>query len=208
MEVSPPGDRLGSFFSLNKILAGAADVFRQKGVDASTVEDILLAAGVSRRTFYKAFANKEEVLVALHRELSGLLMSVMRNALEGAKTARERLERCVDVYLLAAQRSGGLMLELQAQALRTGKLAERRKAVLTEMAELVEETSQKENRSLVDPLLVFGVLAGMEAVVRQMMESGRLTDSDMARARRVLVRLAAGALAEPGDDVPPLPVRL
>ena len=72
---SPPalavGDRLGSFFSQNKILGGAAEVFRRKGIDAATVEDILVAAGVSRCTFYKACASKDEVLVGrIRRDVS------------------------------------------------------------------------------------------------------------------------------------------
>lgn len=199
------GDRLGSFFAQNKILAGAAEVFRKKGVEAATIEDILVASGVSRRTFYKAFSNKEDVLVALHRELSSLFLSAMRAALEDARSPEERVARCVDVYLLAAQRSGGLMLALQAEALRGGQLAVRRKEALAAVAALIEEGARWLGREPPDPLLLFGLLNGLEAVVRSLMEESRMSDADFARARRVMMRLAIATLAETGDTVPPLP---
>ncbi|MEZ4296891.1 MAG: hypothetical protein R3B70_18135 [Polyangiaceae bacterium] len=155
---------------------------------------------------YKAFANKEEVLVALHRELSQLFLSAMRVAVESAPSRHARLERCVDMYLLAAQRSGGLMLVLQAQALRpAGMLAERRRAIFAEMGAMMREGAAADGRAEPDPLLVYGVLSGMEALVRNLMETGRLSDEDIGRARAVLLRLAIGALAEPGESVPPLP---
>lgn len=199
------GDRLGSFFAQNKILGGAAEVFRRKGVEAATIEDILVAAGVSRRTFYKAFANKEDVLAALHRELSELFLSAMRASMQSATTRVDRIARCVDVYLLAAQRSGGLMLVLQAEAQRPGKLAEGRRAALAALARLMEEGAIALGIEPPDPLLLTALLTGLETVMRTLMEEGRLGDADIARARAVMMRMAIATLAEPGDEVPPLP---
>lgn len=199
------GERLGSFFAQNKILAGAAAAFLEKGVEAATVEDVLVAAGVSRRTFYKAFANKEDVLVALHRELSRIFLSAMRASMQSATSPHERVVRCIDVYLLAAQRSGGLMLLIQAEALRPGKLAEGRRAVLAELRQMMEEGAVSLGRVPADPLLFDALITGMETVVRTLMEQGRFGDADIARARAVMMRLAIAALAEEGDPVPPLP---
>lgn len=206
-EGPPPwtGERLGTFFAQNKILGGAAEAFRKKGVQEATIEDILVAAGVSRRTFYKAFANKEDVVVALHRELSELFLAAMRDAVRSATTPLERISRCVDVYLLAAQRSSGLMMALMAEAQRPGRLAERRRAALAGVAGLLEEGSRASGREPPDPLLVIGLLTGLESVARALMEEGRLGDADIARARAAMLRLAIGTLAEPDDVVPPLP---
>ena len=49
------------------VLMGASKIFAERGVDAVSVEDILVAANVSRRTFYKAYKNKADVLSALYR---------------------------------------------------------------------------------------------------------------------------------------------
>ena len=49
------------------ILKGAAGVFAKRGVRAASVEDILKAAGISRRTFYRFYKNKEDVLSAMSK---------------------------------------------------------------------------------------------------------------------------------------------
>lgn len=191
------GDLLGGFFSQNKILAGAAEVFRQKGFETATVEDILVAAGVSRRTFYKVFTNKEDVLVALHRGLSELFMQAMRAVVTEAKEGPERLRRCVDVFLLAAQRSSGLMLQLQAEAQRRERLGERRRAMFRELVEMIQDGFREQGREPPDPLLLHGMLIGLEGVVRHQMEAGRTSDADLMHAREVMLQMLAGALGSP-----------
>ena len=97
------------------------------------------------------------------------------------------------------------MLVLQAEALRPSKLAEGRRAALAGVARMMQETALAMGRKLPDPLLITAVLTGLETVVRTLMEEGRLGDADIARARRVMMRLTIAALAEEGDTVPPLP---
>lgn len=186
---------LGGFFSQNRILAGAASAFLEKGIEGATVEDILVAAGVSRRTFYKVFQNKEDVLVALHRGLTDLLLQAIHAAVASTRVGAERMERCVDVFLIAAARSSGLMLQLQAEAQRRERLAARRKAMFLELVELIQAGFRQEGRPAPDSLLLLGILSGLEAIVRVQVESGRVTDEDLARARVAMLALLRGALA-------------
>src|SRR5690349_12652376 len=55
--------RLGSAGTVG----AAATVFARLGFAATRVEDILAAAGIARRTFYKSFASKEDVLAAVYQ---------------------------------------------------------------------------------------------------------------------------------------------
>ena len=47
-----------------KLVESALLVFAEKGVDASVIEDVIAAAGVSRGTFYNYFCTNGELLAA------------------------------------------------------------------------------------------------------------------------------------------------
>ncbi len=51
-----------------KIIDAGTFLFETQGFDAATLEKILARAGVARRTFYKHFANKVELLVVCARD--------------------------------------------------------------------------------------------------------------------------------------------
>ena len=52
-----------------KLVESALFVFAEKGVDASVIEDVIAAAGVSRGTFYNYFRTNAELLAAAINEL-------------------------------------------------------------------------------------------------------------------------------------------
>jgi len=49
-----------------KLVESALLVFAGKGVDASVIEDVIVAAGVSRGTFYNYFRTNAELLAAVN----------------------------------------------------------------------------------------------------------------------------------------------
>lgn len=56
------------------LLAAAQQIFLDKGVAATTIEDITTVAGVAKGTFYLYFGSKEDVRAALQHEMvSGLV---------------------------------------------------------------------------------------------------------------------------------------
>ncbi len=72
----------------------ALDLFRERGFDATTVDDVAEAAGIGRRTFFRYFASKNDVVWGdFERGLSAL---------------RERLARSDDRPLLDALREAVL----------------------------------------------------------------------------------------------------
>jgi AcrR family transcriptional regulator len=67
----------------------ALQLFCEKGFDAVTIDDIAAAADVSRRTFFRYFASKEDVILSDHPKRLGELQAALdrRPADEPALTA-------------------------------------------------------------------------------------------------------------------------
>jgi AcrR family transcriptional regulator len=195
--------RVAGYFSRNRILGGASRVFAEKGTRLATVEDILQAAGVSRRTFYLCFKNKDEVLAALYEVASGLVLEALRSAARSTPEPMKKLERCVDAYLAFNQSDGELMRVLEAEALRPDSLLEPMRARLLE--QLTELVSDILPRRRPDPLVVRGVLVALEAISHRVHAEGEVDGARLQRARRAMLRILLATLAGEGDEVPPLP---
>lgn len=55
---------------IDDLMAAAADLFVAKGIDATTVDDIVAKAGVGKGTFYHYFDTKSDVVVALRNRFA------------------------------------------------------------------------------------------------------------------------------------------
>ena len=60
-----------------RLLQSALLVFAEKGVDATVIDDVIAAAGVSRGTFYNHFRTTSELLLALATAMSDEALAVV-----------------------------------------------------------------------------------------------------------------------------------
>src|SRR6266571_711560 len=70
LDRSPEPTRIGSLDRLDRVVAAARDLSDESGDAAFTVAQIAARAGVSLKSFYRCFAGKDEVLLALLEEES------------------------------------------------------------------------------------------------------------------------------------------
>ncbi|MNS79552.1 HTH-type transcriptional repressor Bm3R1 [compost metagenome] len=98
-ETGCPGNPAGRFAAgedpakRDQILAGAWRVFKRKGFDAASMNDITREAGVSKGTIYVYFSNKEDLFVALVDHHRNEFATSMRHILEGTEEVRVGLEQ-------------------------------------------------------------------------------------------------------------------
>ncbi len=90
----------------------AWELFRKEGYEATTVSDIARAAGVSRRTFFRYYASKEDVVVETSDELveEMLAATARRPAKEPPLVAiRHALVQAMEMRLARAEEARGII---------------------------------------------------------------------------------------------------
>ena len=83
----------------HRIFHAAIDLFRERGFERTTIDDITEKADVAKGTFFNYFPRKEAVLGYLSEER---LMAIEENAPALFAEDRNAREKLLDVYLMAA----------------------------------------------------------------------------------------------------------
>jgi AcrR family transcriptional regulator len=202
------GVQLGGDVARDMIMFGATRVFAARGYRAASVEDLLEAGQVSRRTFYRFFKSKDDVALAMYALGTSSLIEACRRAIAQETGLIAQLERCLDIHLGNARDRGRLVFVLGGEAQsRESPLYARRMEVHDALVDLLH-TSRPSSARL-DPLLLRTLLLGVEAITRRVLEEGdegrRITEASIARARRVMMRIMTATIAGTGAHVAPLP---
>ena len=203
------GVQLGEDVARNMIVAGGARVFAMRGIRDASVEDILEAAKVSRRTFYRLFSSKDDVALALYKFGTFGLVEGWKRAMSSSPDPLEQFARCIDVHLRNAAMMGRLIFVLGGEATRQeSPLHEHRMKVHDQLVEMLRGSS--ETMAKVDPLLIRTTLFALEAVTRQVLTDGdegrKVPPAAIERARKVMVRLVSASFAGVGEGVTAIPM--
>lgn len=205
-----PGAQLGEDVARSMIVAAGARVFASKGIRETSVEDLLEAASVSRRTFYRMFQSKEDVALALYQFGTTQLIAGCRRAIESSQEPLEQFLRCVDVHLGNAATMGRLIFVLGGEATRQESPLHARRMATHEILTDMLRAAHPETARL-DPMLVRTTLFALEAIVRLVLIEGndgrKVTPAMIDRARRVIARVITAGFAGHGEGVTPLPLQ-
>jgi AcrR family transcriptional regulator len=159
------------------LLAVAVAEFNTRGYDATSMEDLSRAAGITKSSFYHHVSGKEELLrTALQRALDGLFAILEeRHATTGRPVDRLRyiVRRQVEV-LQAELPYVTLLLRLRGNTHTERWALERRKAFDTIVGELVREAvAAGQMRTDVDPLIAARLLSGTVNSISEWYRPGR-----------------------------------
>lgn len=105
--MAPPPRRriLTAEIRIDDLMSAAAELFIARGIDATTVDDIVAKAGVGKGTFYHYFDTKADVILALRERFSQDFIGRVATAIEACATGNHParlaawLTAAVETYL-------------------------------------------------------------------------------------------------------------
>ncbi len=86
-----------------RLIESALGVFAEKGIDASVIDDVISAAGVSRGTFYNYFRTNSELVIAIGEGLSNEIVSLIEEEVGDLEDPVEILATGLRLFLHTAK---------------------------------------------------------------------------------------------------------
>jgi AcrR family transcriptional regulator len=184
-----------------RLLEAVGRAVAERGYAAATIDDVVRRAGVSKKTFYEHFADKEDCFLAAYEAASEELLERVREAHAGDGDWVERTRAGIVAYLRWLAADPALARVYLVEVAAAGPRAlERREALRDRYAELIRERRPSD---LPFEILHAVVAAVDDVVVRHIRESGA---EDLPALEPVLVYLQTALLA--GPDVAAKSARL
>lgn len=189
-----------------KVLEGAAIAFGRIGYARVRVEDILEAAGVSRPTFYKLYASKDEVFEALSERHHNEIRKRIQAAADAHDNSAMQLYAMVEAFLRWRAGLGPLGRVLDLEARRPDTILNTQRALtLKRLTKLSRDITVAAGRQPADPVMTNALICAHESVADALLVNDNVDEAAIQRAINICFRVAAGALALPGDPLPPIP---
>jgi AcrR family transcriptional regulator len=189
-----------------RILRAAAQTFARRGYTASSVEEITTRAGMSRRTFYRLFENREDVFAALYVEVTRRVLAHLDAAHDAAASPLEAARSRIEAYLeiLASHRGLArvMLVDVQAAGPRLARERERVHAEFAQRiarawAELAAEGLAEEPH----PLSARALVGAVNEVVTHLLAEGQ----DLRAASPLVVEIVRRQLRKEADAGRPTP---
>jgi AcrR family transcriptional regulator len=183
------------------ILRASAEVFRRRGYNRSTIEEIAAELFLTKAGVYHYFSSKQEILEHLCDHAMGAAEKAVETAQAAGGGPAEQLPRMLGGYALALIEEPAftiLMRHLdEVGEASLGSLQRRRKGIEGRFRKVVEEGAREGVFAVTDArIAVFGMIGAINWIYAWYEPEGRLPASEV---RDALVWLAMnGVLARPG----------
>jgi AcrR family transcriptional regulator len=181
----------------SRLLDAAATVFANKGFPHASVADIVVAAGMSRRTFYEHFDDIENALLQVHERSAGLAFRFVEEKVRATTDPLARVHAGVKALLQLLSENGDLarvvFRELRAAGPKYTSLHE---AMLSRFVSLLfEGVADAYAKGIAtrapDELTIFALVSAVEAVAMRYVN--RREEARAVEATDTLVELVVRA---------------
>ncbi len=162
-----------------RIVSATFDVVAQRGAGSVTVAHVVERSGVSRRTFYEHFDDREDCLLASFERAVTLASDRVIPAYESHKGWRERIRAGLVALLAFCDEQPNVAQMLVCESLTSGpRVAQRRTDILARLTRIVDQgrtlTGTPKGRTAgnsgkaenISPLAAEGTIGGVLAVIQ------------------------------------------
>lgn len=158
---------------LDAITAAVAE----KGYAATTVADVIARAGVSRKTFYAEFKDKENCYLAAYQLGTDYLIARIVRADDPTQELPQRTAGLLNVYLRGLAQSPLAARAFLAEVRAAGAaVQERRIHILQQFSDLFREGPDVETDPALAPMLRAALAAAIEELVAREIVAGRTAE--------------------------------
>ncbi len=155
-----------------RLLLAIGELVGDVGIEGASVGRICKRAGVSRRTFYDLFDDREACLLAAFDQAVERLREAAVAACAGERGWLERVRRALTALLARLDEEPGLARLCAVETLRAGPaVLDRRRAVLERLAAAIDE-GRGAGRGEPPPLTAESTIGGVAAVVHARVLAG------------------------------------
>ena len=162
-DARPPltGGLLARVSQRDRLLGGMASTVALRGYAATPVAEVLKAAGVSRRTFYEQFADKEDCFLAAYDAIVELCARRLVRAYHAGDSWEDGIARAYAALLETLAGEPDFAHLCVVDVLGAGPRAlEHREAALRRFARFVDGTRERADAAVSPPRLVGRAIAG------------------------------------------------
>ncbi len=158
-----------------RMTSAMVDVAAERGLAEATVAHIVARSGVSRRTFYEMFSDREDCFLAAVEEALGRAGEYVREVYDPSRKWRERVRVALVALLEFIEDEPEMGRLLVVETLGGGpRILERRRELISQLTRVVDE-GRAEGRSTaaLPPLTGEGVVGGVLSVLHARLIGGR-----------------------------------
>jgi AcrR family transcriptional regulator len=161
-----------------------------------SVEDLLEATGVSRRTFYKYFRGKQAVTCAIYEQVTDEITAAISNAAITLDDPLGGIRDALDAYLTVVDDNRELMGSLHEEAIRSDSaLAPIRCRFRDKLVNALQLVFTAVFSRRVDPLVFYALVSAVEGLILDALNAEQTLDR--ARIQAVVEGLLLAVAASP-----------
>ncbi len=182
-----------------RLLQAMAAVAATQGLAAASIAAVVAEAGVSKRTFYEHFTDKDACFLELYRAASASALRTLREAVRPEQPWQDQVEHALGAYFAHLASGPQLIRMLFVEIHHLGPAgALVRREVMQQLADFMLETINADGEVLT-PTMAVAAVGGIQELVLQAIERGEAAQLDrLTSSASAVVRLLAGAAQKKG----------